>query len=107
MNYKFAQRYGAVTFDPDNPNEALAERARKAVLSAYKAAMTPEDRNAPRQAEYLIGGLIVGVVQVLQASTNGERDTVDAAIRASITQVAGWAVDTARAMQDIDPLPEA
>jgi len=60
---------------------------------------------------YLLGGLLVGIVQVLQAtssSANGmSRDEIDAAIRVSIMQIAPWAVDMARAADGQEPLANA
>lgn len=60
---------------------------------------------------FLLGGLLVGIVQVLQAtasSANGmTRDEIDAAIRASIIQIAPWAVDMARSAEGKEPLANA
>lgn len=107
MTDRFAQKYNAVRFDPTDPNEALAEKARRAVLAAYMASSNDQDDLASRQLEYLLGGLLVGVAQVMQSSgTAATQDEVDAAIRSSIIQSAGWAVDTARAMMGLDPLSE-
>lgn len=102
----FAKKYNAVAFDPSDSNEALAERARHAVLNAYLEAMQPQDADAPRHMEYLMGGLLVGVVQVMQSSGKPSGSESDAAIRASIIQTAAWAVDTSRAMQGLDPLSD-
>ena len=106
MTEAFAKKYDAGCFNPDDPNEALADRARRAVLVAYEAAMVPADDDAPRQLEYLLAGLLVGVVQVMQSSLDAEPDHADASIRASIIQTAPWAVDVSRAMQGHDPLPD-
>ena len=106
MTQAFADKYQAARFDESDPNEALAERARKAVLTAYDAAMRREDKGGSKQLEYLMGGLLVGVVQVVQSSADAPQDQVDAAIRASILQQAAWAVDTSRAMMGLDPLSD-
>jgi len=104
MTEAYAKKYDAGRFDPDDPNDALADRARRAVLVAYEAAMVPADDDAPRQLEYLLAGLLVGVVQVMQSSMDAERNHADATIRASIIQTTPWAVDMSRAMQGHYPL---
>lgn len=104
---KFSQKYAATPFDPSDPGEALAERMRGALISAVLDATRPEDDTIPTALAYTQAGLMVGLAQVLRASANGSRDEVDAAIRASTIQSAGWAVDMARACQGVDPLPEA
>lgn len=106
MTDAFARKYDAAAFDPDDPDEALADRARRCVIRAYKEAISADDDSAPRQLEYLLGGLLVGVVQIMQASADADADLADAAIRSSIMQTAPWAVDTARAMQGRDPLSD-
>lgn len=57
---------------------------------------------------YLLGGLLVGIVQVLQATASSAdgmtADEIDAAIRASIVQIAPWAVDMARSAEGKEPL---
>lgn len=107
MTDAYARKYHATAFDSSDPNEAVAERARVAVLTAYRAVIGEDDNNAPRQAEYIVAGLHVGLVQVIQACLKNTSDENDAAILASIVQTAGWAVDTARAMQGKDPLGRA
>ena len=106
MSDRFAKKYQAQKFDPTDPNERLADRARQAVITAYMATIDADDDVADRQMEYLLSGLLVGGVQVVSAVSDGPADNVDAAIRASIVQTAAWAVDTSRAMEGKDPLPE-
>jgi hypothetical protein len=106
MSDRYAAKYNATAFDPTDPNEALAERARLALIEARMNALLPDDDLAPRQQEYLFAGLLVGIVQVMQANSASPQDRTDAAIRASLIQTAAWAVDTARAMQGLDPLPD-
>jgi len=99
----FTEKYGAVPFDENSHNDAVAERARRAVLQAYTKTISKDDELAPRQLEFILAGLLVGVVQVVQASAE-QSDQADAAIRSSIIQTAPWAVDHARAQHGLDPL---
>ncbi len=107
MTEKFEVKYGAVRFDPNDPNDVLAERARIAVLRAYAETIDGDDTDPVQGMDYLLGGLLVGIVQVLQANCSGDPDYADAAIRSSILQTAAWAVDSARAFDGRDPLAEA
>lgn len=101
-----ATKYGAGRFDDDDANDRLAEKCRKAVIDAYASAIGPEDDDAPRQGEFIVAGLMVGVVQIIQASLSVSGDTADAATRASLLQITPWAVDMARAFEGRDPLPD-
>ena len=104
----FQRKYAANPFNPDDPREAAAEEARQAILSGYIDAIAGRPGNAPFAPDWLLGGLLVGVVQIMQASLKAASDDErDAAIRASIVQTAAWAVDHARSFEDLDPLPEA
>lgn len=55
---------------------------------------------------HVLGGLMVGIAQIMQVATRRD-DQADAAIRASMIQLAPWAVDMARAMQGNGPLSDA
>lgn len=101
-----SNKYGQVEFDPNDPNDALADRARQAVIRAFEETISPEDDLAPRQLEYTLAVLQIGVVQVIQAISAKQGDEADAAIRASIIQTAGWAVDMARSAQGREPLSD-
>ncbi len=106
----FAKKYNATAFDPTDPDESLAESARQAVISAYLKVIDEgraKKGSSPMQLPYLLGGLLVGCVQVMQSSATADsQDEIDAAIRASIVQTAGWAVDTSRSMMGLDPLSD-
>lgn len=101
----FAEKYGANAFDPDDANDACADRARRAVISAYISTLSNNDGNAPRETEMVFAGLLVGVVDVMRAITPDSMDR-DAAIRASFQQAAPWAVDMSRAQSGLDPLSD-
>ncbi|MFQ6550474.1 hypothetical protein AADZ90_021230 [Aestuariibius sp. 2305UL40-4] len=101
-----ASKYGARRFDENDANDRCAERVRQAVLAAYREALSPEDDEAPQQTEYVLGGLMVGIVQIMQASLEKSGDQADAAIRASILQLTPWAVDMARSFEGKAPLSD-
>ena len=98
-------KWGATPFDPTDPNDAVGESARKAVLDAFANVKADVD-GADRAGEYLLGGMLVGVVQVMQASLDADGEQFDAQIRASLMQIAPWAVDMARSAQDRPPLAD-
>ena len=102
-----SSKYAASKFDPNDPNDRVAERARKAILAAYKETITDEDNEADRELEYILAGLLVGVTQVMQAIATENGDQTDAAIRASIIQMTPWAVDMARSFKNRPPLSDA
>lgn len=101
----FEEKYSATRFDENDANDAVAERARQAVLNAYCEVISDEDELAPRQLEFIMAGLMVGVAQVLRGCAQ-PGDQSDAAIRASMIQTAPWAVDHARAQQGQPPLTD-
>lgn len=109
MTTAFQRLYNATPFDPNDRGDRIGEEARQLILTgAHRVAgevLTGED------LPYLLGGLLVGTVQIMQAmsSTAGghTRDEIDALIRSSIIQTAAWAVDMARATEGQDPLPNA
>ncbi len=109
MSDTFARLYGATAFDPDDRQDQIGEAARQSVLDAVlEAGFAVEDS---KDMAYLLGGLLVGVVQVMQATSapapGTTRDQIDAAIRASIMQMAPWAVDMARSAEGKEPLANA
>lgn len=99
----FADKYKAGAFDPDDANDACADRARRAVISAYMDAISDAVGDAPRETEMIFAGLLVGVVDVMRSITP-DSENRDAAIRASFLQVAPWAVDMSRAQSGLEPL---
>ena len=105
MTQAYISKYPHDAFDPNDPDEALADRARGAVVTAYLAVMQEKDDTASRPLEYLVAGLLVGLVQVIQSSMDAS-DENDARIRASIIQSTAWAVDTARLLKNLDPLSD-
>jgi hypothetical protein len=106
MTDAFKRMYGATRFDPNDRQDQIGECARVALLaSAREVGITMSVRDG-QDMPYLLGGLLVGVVQILQATSVMGEET-DAAIRASIIQLAPWAVDMARAAQGAEPLATA
>ena len=104
MTTAFERIYKATPFDPSDRQDQIGEAARKAVIqSALQTNLTMGVRDG-QDMPYLLGGLLVGLVQVVQA-TAGRSDETDAAIRASIMQIAPWAVDMARSTEGRDALP--
>ena len=105
----FQRLYGATSFNPDDRQDQLGEAARRMLLDTALpvTSLVQDGKDMP----YLLGGLLVGIVQVLQAtasSANGmSRDEIDAAIRASLIQIAPWAVDMARSAEGKEPLSNA
>lgn len=97
-------KYDQPPFDPNNPNDVLADEARKAVLSSMIDVATAKT-GADRFNEYILAGMMVGVVQVMQSCVE-QSDRTDAAIRASILQTTGWSVDAARAFLEKPPLTD-
>lgn len=108
MKAAFERLYGATRFDPDDRQDQIGEAARKAVIdSAISTGCTfgvIDGEDMPS----LLGGLMVGIVQVAQSVASSGRgmtaDEIDAAIRASIIQIAPWSVDMARSAQGREPL---
>lgn len=100
----FQRLYGATAFDPSDRQDRLGEAARKMLINtALNTEVTGLVRGGS-DMPYLIGGLLVGIVQVLQATATPQDDQTDAAIRASIIQIAPWAVDMARTVEGKEPL---
>lgn len=108
MTSTFQRLYDAKPFDPDDYQDQLGEAARRLLLDSAlpvtSLVRTGDDM------PYLLGGLLVGIVQILQATAGGagmSRDEIDAAIRASLMQIAPWAVDMARSAGGKEPLANA
>lgn len=106
MGDAFAKKYDAVAFDDNELNDKTAETARKAMIAAYQQALPTLPESAPRALEMTLYGLLVGLVQVMQASSVKQGDEADSAIRTSIFEITPWAVDFARAMDGRDPLSD-
>lgn len=102
----FERIYKASPFNPDDRQDQLGEAARKAVINAALTTQITTEVRDGQDMPYLLGGLLIGLVQIIQ-STAVPSDETDAAIRASIMQLAPWAVDMARSTQRKDPLPNA
>lgn len=101
---RFQQLYGATPFDPNSQGDQIGESARRLLLDAALPVtlMVTKSEDLP----FMLGGLLVGIVQILQAAAISG-DEVDAAIRASIIEIAPWAVDMARSSQGKEPLGSA
>ncbi len=99
----FQRLYGAQPFDPNDRLDRIAEAARKTLIrTAIETEATMAVEGGP-DLPALLGGLLVGLVQVVQATTFAS-DQRDAAIRTSIMQLAAWAVDAARSAEGKEPL---
>lgn len=109
MNSTFERLYAAKPFDPDDRQDQIGEAARKLLLGAALpvTAMIRSGADMP----YLLGGLMVGIAQVLNATASSAAgmtpDEIDASIRASMIEIAPWAVDMARSVEDKPPLATA
>jgi hypothetical protein len=102
----FERLYGATPFDPEDRQHQIGEAARRALLDAAMAREVTMLCKDSADLPHLLGGLLVGLVQIVQVAT-AAGDTTDAAIRASIIQSAPWAVDMARAIEGKEPLSNA
>lgn len=101
----FQRRYPAATpFDPRDPADQLGEAARRHLLDS--AAPLLASATSHDDIGSVLGGLLVGVAQIMQACLD-DGDEADAAIRASILQLVPWAVDMARSAQGKGPLFDA
>lgn len=105
MSETFARLYGATAFDPDDRQDQIGELARRTLLDAVLKTGVTAGIESGDDMPFLLGGLIVGIVQIVQAIATGmPRDEIDASIRASIMQLAPWAVDMARSADGLEPL---
>ncbi|MDZ7906403.1 MAG: hypothetical protein U5N55_11955 [Cypionkella sp.] len=108
MKSTFERLYNATPFDPDSREDQIGEAARRTLIKA--AIETDVTRSVCNGADmpYLLGGLLVGIAQIMKSAATGiPDDEIDAAIRVSIIQVAPWAVDMMRASQGKEPLANA
>jgi hypothetical protein len=108
MPKTFQEIYDAKPFDPNSRPDQLGEIGRQVVLKAAagSARQAGEFANGQEVMD-MLGGMMVGLVQVAQASLQGDEDRIDAAIREMLTMNAAWAVDLARSCEGKDPLPSA
>lgn len=105
MHDTFARLYGATAFNPDDRQDQIGELARTSLLEAALASAVTMKVQDGNDMATLLGGLLVGIVQVMEAVATGiPRDEIDAAIRASIMQLAPWAVDMERSSDKLEPL---
>lgn len=102
----FTRLYGATAFDPAHRQDQIGELARRTLLKAAQETGVTMGVSSGEDTSYLLGGLLVGIVQILQA-TMVAGDQADAAIRGSIMQIAPWAVDMARSAEGKEPLANA
>lgn len=105
MTGAFERLYGATALDPADRQDQIAELARRTLIDAARRTGATMQVRGGEDLPFLLGGLMVGVVQVIQATAGeGPKDEIDAAIRSSLMQMAGWAVDMARSAQGLEPL---
>lgn len=111
MKTAMERLYGSKVFDPEDRGDQIGETARLALIDAAASTRINQGVMSGEDMPYLLGGLIVGIVQILQATASCadgmSRDEIDAAIRASIMQIAPWAVDMARSVDGLEPLADA
>lgn len=101
----FQRRYPTATpYDPADSADQLGEAARRHLLNG--AAPLLEAARSNEDIAAVLGGLLVGIAQIMQADLVA-CDEADAAIRASMLQLTPWAVDMARAAQGKGPLSDA
>ena len=103
MTDTFRRLYGATPYDPTDRHDQIGEIGRTAIIEATLRVHDQIEIRGGADAPALLGGLLVGLTQVIQA-TMVAGDRTDAAIRASIMQLAPWAVDMARAAEGKEPL---
>jgi hypothetical protein len=105
MSRTFQQIYDASPFNPNDRTDQLGELGRQMILTAAIDIHSDAGELANGQEVMdIVGGMLVGLVQVAQASLN-RSDQADTAILEMITMNARWAVDMARACDGLDPLP--
>jgi hypothetical protein len=108
MGDTFQRLYGATAFDPNDRQDQLGEAARLLILDAALPVLARVQSG--KDMPHLLGGLLVGIVQITQAVARPggmTADEIDASIRASIIQIAPWAVDMARSAEGKEPLVNA
>lgn len=107
MSRTFQEIYDASPFDPTSRTDQLGELGRDMVLKAALGLHRDAGELASAQEVMdIVGGMMVGLVQVAQASLTNS-DAADIAIREMIIMNAAWAVDMARSCEGKDPLPSA
>lgn len=63
----YAQKYNATRFDPSNPNDVMAERARQIVVGAFTDALTEFEITSGDDITSIITGLTVGIACIMEA----------------------------------------
>ena len=106
MTGTFQRLYQATPFDPTDRQDQIGDAARMAVIDAALQTKLTMGVKGSEDLPALLCGLLVGLVQVMQA-TSTPSDQADAAIRTSIMQLTPWAVDMARAAEGKEPLANA
>lgn len=99
------KKYGALPFDPNDSHDLLAEHGRKMLLETALREIANGSVPDSDHLQYLLGGMMVGLVQVAKAHL-ADSDDSWASVRASIAQLTPWAVDQARSISGLPPLSD-
>lgn len=89
-------------FNPDDPFDATAEKARRVLISAFLEEL-PCVTDA-EQYQAVAAGMLVGLLGVL-ASMAERTDANDAALRSGMIQLIPWAIDMVRSVEGRTSLP--
>lgn len=91
----------------DSRTDQLVEIGRNTVIEAFVGAIEQAGEFVTaHEMMDLLGGMMVGIVQVAQSAMESS-DRADSAIREMMTMNAARAVDFARAFEGKEPLPSA
>ena len=101
----FAEKYSVSPFDPADPNDVMAERARQIVVRAFMDALAEFQITSGDDITSIITGLTVGIACIMEAHFD-RTDAAHAAIRASFLLVIPAAIDKVRAELGMPPLPD-
>lgn len=102
---RFAEKYDATPFDPDDPFDALGEAARKIVATAFLESLEKVETRNGDELQAVAGGLLIGLIGCLRACAPPSDET-DASIRAGLIELTPWAMDMARSVDDLPPLSD-
>ena len=101
----FAAKYGASPFDPDDPLDDMAEKARKLLVRSFRKNLRDLDATTGEEVQAIAGGMLVGLVGVMAAHLE-PTDENHAALRAGLIQLVPWAVDMVRSIDGRPPLAD-
>lgn len=97
-NDLYERRYGEA-MDPDNPQDALAEKARLAVLTSLEGFIS--DMTTTESITSVTSGSFLALTQFMRLYCKTDRGLVVA-----LVDLAPWAVDSARTQDGLPPLAD-